>query len=170
MKRETEAWRDKALFETGMGQVVIARFKANGDAEVGFFLVDIYALGVKDAFFRRFSAEEYDEAFRRMFPDAPVAMKPAAARALVEGAVAYARNCGLEPHPDYRLGQRVFGGIDASECQETFTFGKDGKPLYFQGPHDSPERVRQIMACLERHCGRGNYDSAVLAEGPPDAE
>jgi hypothetical protein len=37
-KRPTEAWMSKSLFETGIGHVVIARFKANGDTEVGVFL------------------------------------------------------------------------------------------------------------------------------------
>jgi hypothetical protein len=47
---------------------------------------------------------------------------------LVEGAVDYARSLGLEPHPDYRLGARVFGGIASEECTRTFVFGEQEGP------------------------------------------
>ena len=46
------------LFTLGMGQVVIARFKANGAAEVGVFLLDVFCLGVKNAFFEKLDETE----------------------------------------------------------------------------------------------------------------
>ena len=47
-KRPTEAWHTAGLFDRGFGQVIVARFKGSGEAEVGVFLVDTCCLGVKD--------------------------------------------------------------------------------------------------------------------------
>jgi hypothetical protein len=171
MKRPTEAWRDAEMFENGLGTVVIARFKANGDAEIGVFLVDVFCLGVKDGVFGYVGAVEYEDRLKRLFGGTtPVAIPPAEARALVEASVAYARKHGLEPHPDYRLAQRIFGGIDPSKNTATFTFGKDGKPFFFQGPNDSPEFVEMVLTRLQQKCGEGNFAFAVMPGSGPEGE
>jgi hypothetical protein len=157
MKRATEAWQDAELFKAGIGNVAIARFKGNGDAEAGVFLLDVHCLGVKNAFFTLIPAEDYDTFLVRAFPNPRVALSPSCARKLIEAGVAYAHKLGLPPHKDYHLAARVFGGINAGDCQTEFTFGEKGKPLYVQGPHDSPAFARRVLASLKLHCGEGNY-------------
>src|SRR5260221_1818025 len=78
---------------------------------------------------------------------------PAPARRFVEPAVAYARNLGFPPHPDYHRAKLIFGEIDAAEASEELEFGKDGKPFFIAGPNDNQARCRQILATLERSCG-----------------
>lgn len=163
-KRPTEAWRSKGLFEGGMGQVVVARFKGSGEAELGVFLLDVFCLGVKNAFYTRSSAFGYEAVLNRIFQesDSRTELTPACARRLVEGAVAYAGGLGIPPHEDYKLGCRLFGGIDPSECGESFTFGREGKPEYIQGPNDSPRFAENVLRCLRKSCGEGNYHFMVL--------
>lgn len=146
------------------GQVIVARFKGNGEAEAGVFLVDVHCLGVKDAFFTQTKADSYQHLLDRIWPDRQrrEAMCPACARRLVEEAVAYAARLGLSPHPDYRLGCRVFGGIETSQCTSQFTFGREGKPFYIQGPQDSPRFVQNVLTNLHARCGEGNYHYLVL--------
>jgi hypothetical protein len=83
----------------------------------------------------------------------------------VETAVAYARNLGLPPHPDYHEAKLIFGSIDPAECMEEFEFGQNGKPYFFAGPHDTPERCRQILNALERSCGPGGFDFTMPFSG-----
>jgi len=163
-KRPTEAWHTAGLFERGIGQVIIARFKGYGEAEVGVFLVDAFCLGVKDAYFTRLWPDEYEKRLLNRLEDqgGREAIEPACARKLVEEAVAYARRLGLEPHPDYRLGARVFGGIEAKSCSRTFTFGKDGKPLFVQSPNDSATFVQHVMATLTRRLGQDGFHYTLL--------
>lgn len=173
VKKPIEAWHSSDLHKSGMGYVVVARFKGNGDAEVGVFLLDMYCLGVKSAFFTQFYAEEYENDFlERVFEhDGRTAISPPCARKLVEDAVAYARRLGFEPHPDYRKGARVFGGIDPSACTQQFTFGRDGKPLYVQGPDDSPAMVERVMGNLTRRCGEGGFHYVLaMSELGPEGE
>jgi hypothetical protein len=148
-----------------MCQVLVARFKATGEAECGVFLVDISCLGVKDAFFTRISGPDYPRFLDRMFRGVPpVSMTPACARKFVEGAVEYTRRLGIPPHPDYRVAARVLGGIDSSECSETFMYGHEGKPLYVQGPNDSPAFITRVLRALKVSCGPGGYHYLVRAD------
>lgn len=166
LKRPTEAWLDSNLSADGMGSLVVARFKANRDAEVGVFLLDTYCLGVKNAFFIRLTEWEYThDLLARTFQMPPRSISPACARKLVEDAIAYTRSLGLEPHPDYRKGARVLGGIRSEECEETFTFGSKGKPLYVQGPHDSPAFVRHVLRTLTARLGKDGFHYLILGPG-----
>src|SRR3984893_16385025 len=54
MKRSHEAWRSADLFDSGYGYLVVSWFKADGRVEAGFFLLDVFCLGVKDASFLHF--------------------------------------------------------------------------------------------------------------------
>jgi GNAT superfamily N-acetyltransferase len=175
-KRPTEAWLDPRLADSGFGYVIVARFKASGDTEAGVFLVDLKCLGVKNAFLSRLTLQEYET---RLLGDLRTntgtfeSVSPACARKLVESAIAYARALGLEPHEDYRLAQRVFGGINPAECNSDrgFTFGEQGKPLFIQGPNDSPEFVVRVMAQLERRCGPGGFHYLLsLGEKPSQTD
>ena len=167
MKHPPEALRSAKLFDSGCGYLVVSRFKAGGRVETGFFLLDVFCLGVKDAGFHRFnSVADYQESLLdRLFRDEdPVRMTPAAARKLAEDAVSYARGLGFSPGVDYKKASRVFGGIATADCDEEFVFGKDDKPFYIQGPCDPPARAEKILRALEARCGEGGYHYIVVAD------
>lgn len=159
MAREPETYCDDAIFKTGIGQVVVCRYKSGGRVETGSFLVDVYCLGVKDAFFRVFDEGEFrEDCLARYFPDGLPAPKPASwGRKLVEEAVRYAASLGFAPHSDYKKGARVFGGVDASECTEEFVFGNEGKPFYVQGPYDGEAKADRILSTLRAKLGDDGF-------------
>jgi hypothetical protein len=164
------------LFEIGKGHLVIARYKSEGRVEAGVFLLDVYCLGVKDAFFRQFSAAEFTKFLNDVFsgyPEAPPLERSAAwGRKLVEDAVEYARRLGFAPHPDYKQGAKVMGGINPKECSETFVFGSDGKPLYVAGPYDGAAKRERIMRTLTKKLGPQGFHfiMPVDPEGEEDFE
>jgi hypothetical protein len=172
MTRPTEAYISSNLFEAGLGYVAVARFRGSGDAEIGVFLLDTMCLGVKDAFFTRASGSEYDRSIlERIVPAANrQPLDPPSARKLVEGAVAYAQSLGLAPHPDYKQGCRVFGGINPADSTATFAFGRNGKPFYVQGPHDSFAKCQRILNQLRARCGNDGFDFLVLANDAQNQE
>ena len=175
MKHPPEALRSAKLFDSGHGYLVVSRFKADGRVEAGFFLLDVFCLGVKEAGFHRFnSITDYRESLldRLFHCEEPVRMTPASARKLAEDAVSYARGLGFSPGIDYKKASRVFGGITTADCEEEFVFGKDDKPFYIQGPSDSPARAERILRALEARCGEGGYHYIVAADDsePLDGE
>ncbi len=128
------------------------------------FLVDAYCLGIKNAMYRIFEASEYAGAVERIFEATEVRFErqhPAYARKLVEGAVAYARDLGFDPHPDYKIARAIFGDVDASGCPVRFTFGEGGKPFYVSGPDDTPVIQRRILKQLENRCGSDGFHFTV---------
>lgn len=147
----------ESIWEEGIGSVLISRTRGN---EVAFamFMVDMYCLGVKDAWCDVVSRSDYDfKIFEKAFGGEHVDLSPECARHLVEGAVHYARDLGFSPHRDYRQAKRVFGDIDALQCQQEFIYGKDGKPLFIAGPNDRAMRCQQIIDTLEARCGPDGY-------------
>lgn len=128
------------------------------------FLVDMYCLGIKDAFF----VKDFDmEAFReRQTEIGTQTVSPEYALKLIRGAIAFAQGIGFEPSAKANLCSLIFGDIDTSACTEEFVFGKDGKPVYSSGPFDSKEKQFQIMRTLEK-LGEGNYHY-VLGMDPAD--
>lgn len=149
----------EGLWSEGIGQVMLSRLLPNGTVAVAAFLVDRYCLGVKDAFAFILGRSSYDEKFVRQTRSrfAVRDLSPPAARKIVEQAIAYARGLGIAPHPDYQTAMVLFGDIDASECQEEFEFGKDGKPFFVPGPGETPERSRQIVSILTHSCGADGF-------------
>lgn len=144
--------------DEGLGYTLLSRLLPNNRVAAVVFLVDIRCLGVKDCFGRLMVRAEYDAFCRELDDKFEVEdHTPADVRKLVEGAVDYARNLGLEPHPDYYRVKSIFGDIDVCESQMEFEFGSEGKPLFMNGPYDSPERCRQILSILEHSCGPGGY-------------
>lgn len=164
-------WATTDLRDQGLGWVCLSRELPNGWVAFGLFLVDRYCLGVKNAMADVLGRYTYDNEIARKMRSEFTAqdMQPAAARKLIEEAVAYARSLGLPPHPDYQRARLIFGDLDPAASGEQFEFGKDGKPLFIAGPHDTPERCRQILTTLEESCGPDGFHYLIPLSGADEA-
>jgi hypothetical protein len=148
------------LFAQGIGWVVLARTLPSGLVGASFFLVDVWCLGVKDAFFRVVPNERFEEQMNASSRKQPVVdIDPSDARKLLHDAVGYAGSFGLAPSGDFVAAEAIFGDIPAAT--ETFPFGKEGKPFYVSGPNDSPTRIRRIVDTLAKRVGPGGFDYVV---------
>ena len=147
------------LWSQGIGNVLVSRELASGNVAFVVFLVDMYCLGVKNVIMDVASRSTYDwKLYGKMFSRyKPVQLRPECARKLVEGAVAYASDLGLAPYPEYHKAKLIFGDIDANICTQEFVYGKDGKPLFVAGPHDTPARCQQIIRKLTDRCGGDGF-------------
>ena len=163
-----EAYIRKDWREVGQAYVVAARIRDNGRVELGAFLLDLWCLGVRDAVFAdNYSDREFREDLEQHLPDDQrEPFHPAMAKKLVEGAVEYAQKLGFAPHRDYRKACRVFNGINAAACPETFTYGKDGKPMFISGESFSQERIARVLAILEARCGKDGFHYVCQVEDP----
>jgi hypothetical protein len=162
----TELWKD------GIGYLAIARQDPEGLIAFGVFLVDVYCLGVKNAFWQIGTRADLDQLIAKMGQTQTVrAIAPACLVKIVKGAVDYALSFGVPPHSDFRHASLLLEGIDPATCPEQFTFGKDGKPFYIQGPNESPAQAKAIM---DRIYGQGGHFlvqmSAAEYEESPDSE
>jgi hypothetical protein len=160
-----ECYVSAQLFEAGLGHALVSRLLPNGRIAVAGFLLDVFCLGVKDAYAKAMSPQEFREHLKMMQRVAPLERKdPSFVRKLVESAEAWAAGIGFSAHPDYRVARQLFNDIVAENCPDEFVFGRDGKPFFVQGPQETPVKVRQVMETLKRTCGEGNFDY-LLAVG-----
>src|SRR5271157_430944 len=119
MKHSPEALRSANLFDSGRGYLVVSRFRADGRVEAGFFLLDVFCLGVKDAGFHRFNSNaDYQESLiDRLFPDGtPLRMTTVAGRKFADDAISNARGRCSSPSTDYKNASRVCGSITTADC------------------------------------------------------
>jgi hypothetical protein len=157
-------WITKDVWTQGLGYVGLSRQLPNGTVAFALFLVDRYCLGVKNVMAEIMGRFTYDSRLREMHGDFTWdSMDPAAARKFIEGAVAYARDLGLQPHADYQKAKPIFGDLDAGQSSQQFEYGKDGKPFFMAGPHDTPERCRHILKTLEEKCGPDGFHFMIPA-------
>ena len=154
----------ETLFDVGMGWVVAARYLPSGSVGASFFLVDAWFLGIKDAFFMVLSRAQIRGTVRAHGHEHPLKpIDPPDARKLLHDAADYAASFGVDAERKFHEAELIFG--DAPMAEETFTFGKDGKPFYVPGPHDSPTLKRRMMNQIERNAGWGDFDYLVDVSG-----
>ncbi|MGD0896500.1 MAG: hypothetical protein ABR915_01610 [Thermoguttaceae bacterium] len=160
-------WAAQNVWSAGIGHVVMSRQMPHGQVAFAVFLVDRYCLGVKDVFMNVMPRAIYDQRVHdKLAKQGPlVLLKPECARKLIEGAVQYALDLGLPPHPDYRVAKLIFGSISAEACARQFVFGKDGRPFFFSGPNDDAAKCRIILHALHEHCGPDGYHYVLGGPG-----
>ena len=88
----------EALFETGIGTLILARGTTADQLAMGAFLIDVWCLGVKDALFQSVDAQDFE-----MYVDATdatqplVRVEPSHARKLLRDVAVWADSIGF-PH------------------------------------------------------------------------
>jgi hypothetical protein len=146
------------LFRAGIGNIVVTRHVAGDRLAVGGFHVDVFCQGVRQASIELGYRDGFDawlaEARRQreMVPTAPACVAK-----LVQGAVAYARDLGLDPHERFTETLGILGGADPEACPVSYEYGWRGKPLYRPGPIEKPEQFKQVMAKLIDRLGIGGF-------------
>ena len=154
------------LFTTGIGWVVVSRDMPSGSAATCLFLVDVWCMGVKNCMFRLCDPEEFEGVVQSAgMGQTMKRAEPALARKLLHDAAAYADSIGIPSHADYASCVRIFGDTPMSD--DVFTFGKDGKPMFVNGPNISLSRSRRIIDMLTRKLGPKGFEYII---GEPDLD
>jgi hypothetical protein len=143
----------------GLSSLVVARQHTTGNVTFGFYLVDTFCLGIKnaDVGFNRNSFEYAD--FLSNISDRYMGeiekIDYALAHNILFGSVAYAESLGLKPHKDWAFAQMILEEDTEDVELIELEFGKDGKPLFINGPYDS---VNKVVNTLKKSVGEGNFD------------
>ena len=154
------------LFSSGLGELVVARRTPSGDIAFSAFVIDVFCLGVKDAMFLVMSEDEYEQRIKvEMIRTADRTFEKihqSSAKKLLDGLLNYSKELGFMPHPDCKNAYDIFGDIDASVSPEKYTYGKEGKPFYMNGPYESEADSKRILNTLTKSCGVDGFDTLVL--------
>lgn len=140
--------------EMGLAPIFIARSQSNKKFIVGIYLVDTFALGVKDICFREnITKAELNFLVGMQEIQCPcIELDYEDARSIILGSIEYSAQFGFSPHADWHKAKHLIE--HDREFNRNVTFGLDGKPFYYRGPNDInvEEIVKKITAAGGDYC------------------
>ena len=151
----------------GLGTLVVARKLPLGRYGVAVFLLDLWCLGVKDAFFRVEDSEEFDSLDERL-DGVSEPIEPARARRLLHDALAFGAANGFPAPGELAQMERLLSDIEPAG--EPFKFGDPTRPHYVVGLDDSQRDIEFVTAKLAEKFGPNGFDVTYpLDDGDDDA-
>ena len=144
--------------ELGQTPVIIARQHVNGNITFANFLVDMYCVGVKNAFWQvNITEDEYQDIITRYNPPDQELLRIEynLAHNMIYEALDYAAEFHIDPHPYFKLAEMLLAEDDDSIPLIEIPLGKDGKPFLITNPDD--DRASYYFRQLEKYAGPGNY-------------
>lgn len=157
----------EALFDGGMGTLVLARGNTPDRVALSSYLLDTFCLGIKDVTFDLVEGEYFQFYMDTMDQTSPmVSVDPGYARKLLRDLDAWSRSLGFLPHRDFATVERIFGDVNAEASDAVFRFGRDGKPFYIPGPDDTAPLIRRRIEQLRQHLGDEGLAGKALPERP----
>ncbi len=120
----------------GMALVMVTRRRPSGKIVMGFFEVDTYCFGVKDAMYR-VDMDDYDitEMLCRFTDDMELKeVTYPEAHNMIYGSIEFAAEGGLKPAPEFRYAKYVLEEDTEDVPLIEYEFGREGKHLLIAGP------------------------------------
>ena len=125
-------------------------------------MVDLYCLGVTDAFWSfNQNPDDFDKFIEQVRSGDEYCLRFAVAdypllHNIINGAVEFANEYGFRPHKSYELAKYILEEDDESVQLIDVEFGFKGKPLYISSPGKPAEKNR-VLAQLDKTLGRDNF-------------
>lgn len=140
--------------------IMIARKHSNGNFTVGYYLIDLGCLGIKDTYFKfNISSSEYQELVMLMRNE--IELEEAdyiLVHNIIYAALEYAEELGFQPVKDFTQTMQYFLYEDNDEIELLeIECGYMGKPMFIRGPYDTNATVKRIISQLDKAVGPGNY-------------
>lgn len=152
--------------ERGLGIVIVTRRHPKGSITIGMYLVDTFCRGVCDTRFHFHVEEEYLDYIINRYYDVErfEEVKYEEAHNLIYGAIAFAREVGIEPCQDFGLTQYILEDDTDDVPLIEYEYGREGK--YFLCVPSQWEADRYLPA-LREHLGD---DFEVMIEDDDEEE
>jgi len=148
----------------GLAVLYVSRNVLDCRYACAFYMVDTYCLGVKNTFAKVNLDRDRMLDFRRLI-EQKHALTPydyEDARSLILGAIDYAASLGFQPNEDWKDSRYI---VEADRAYtRKFKFGKDGKPLYIQGPNDDARSIMAKLATVDHDYLVRAYRELILSE------
>ncbi|MCX6057393.1 MAG: hypothetical protein NTW69_04480 [Chloroflexi bacterium] len=150
-----QGWR-----EEGITNVVVARQQ---DADKVIFtacLVDLYCLGIKDAYANAdYPLKKFQSGLPKMCNGESESCSIELAHEIIYGGMEYAARYGFNPHTDFtaQFCDQVLDPPETHPRINNVVFGKEDKPFYISGPHDDDRKIHSVINTLMRTAGEGNF-------------
>ncbi len=118
--------------ESGMANIIVTRRHADGFLTYGVYLVDLFALGTKDCFWRIHDSKyDFEELKEKIVAEDMelIEIKYVLAHNIIYGANAFAEDHGFQLHPDFKIAEHILLEDTEDIPLIDIEFGKGGEPL-----------------------------------------
>jgi len=116
--------------ESGMASIFVVRKHTNGRFTLGLFLVDIFALGTKDCFYRfNIEKNELDELIEKASSERMIEADYNLVHNIIYGGNAFAEDNGYKICKEFNLVKNILEEDTEDIELIDIEFGKDGKQL-----------------------------------------
>ncbi|MBI2270454.1 MAG: hypothetical protein HYU69_08885 [Bacteroidetes bacterium] len=153
----TEDWENG-----GMANLIITRKHVTGNVTLGFYLIDLYCLGLKDTYFLfNIPPDEFEDILVKFSANTEAPMiecEYKLAHNVIYGGIGFAEDYEFNPHKDFRITQFILEEDSEDVPLIDIAFGKDEKPFIIQSPAMTQREFERYIATLEKTAGAGNYD------------
>ncbi len=144
----------KDITTIGEGHVIVSRIHKGGNITIAFFLLDIQCMGVKDTFFKkRITSVEFDSIIHSI-GDTLIECKYEEAHNWILGAIEFAEEAGIKPHPDFKETQYILEEDSDDIPLIEYEYGHNGKHHFVAMSETEWIRTKPI---LDKNLGEGNY-------------
>ena len=116
--------------ESGMASILVVRKHSNGNYTIGIYLVDLFALGTKDTFYR-FNIEpaELDKMVDGMSSEQMIKTEYPLVHNIIFGANAFAEDNGFKVYKDFAITKYILEEDTEDIELIEIEFGRNGEPF-----------------------------------------
>lgn len=155
-----ECWVNSDWKITKQVNVIISRKHSNGNFTIGFFLVDLLCLGVKDTHLQFNTYEgEYTSLLEMTEEEMEIEkIDYTLAHNIIFAGVEFAAEYGFKPCKDFTSTMQYFLEKDTEDIEIIeIECGENNQPLYVSSPFDNEIETPRVLAQLEKTAGKGNF-------------
>ena len=147
--------------ETGCAEVIVTRKHVNGNLTFGFYMVDLFLLGIEECYYAfNELPHEVEERFES-YEDFEECDYELAHNIIFEG-IAFAEECGFKPVKDFIKTAKYILEEDTDDIPRMdIPVGESGIPVVFVTPEKNRQRE---LAILDKTVGHENYIVAHVDE------
>ena len=138
-----ESWK-----KNGLANIMVSRMQPNNRMVFGFYLVDVFCLGLKNTFCNAdFTESKYRSIKEKIYRESsPINCSRSSSHTIIYGGIEFATTLGFKPHKDFSLSKYILDEKGSFEKDESIEFGENGTPMYVQGPYDDPNVVLDTLS------------------------
>ncbi|WP_294301060.1 hypothetical protein [uncultured Chryseobacterium sp.] len=158
--------------EIGKLQVIISRKHKTGNITAGFYLVDLWCMGIKDSFFDfNLTESDFGLLLESLYDRADLTeVDYVQAHNIIYAAYEYALNLGIKQSPVFEKTTKYLLEEDNDDIPLIeIECGRDDRPFYQQGGESAAE-ASKVIRTLEKSVGKGGFDYQLIAENSFEKE
>jgi hypothetical protein len=156
-----ESWQSDTV--DGMTSICFARRISSLEYHISMYLLDTWALGVKDSFMQRVSFERYEQMMitSQRYKKAD----SGTLKSLIIDTVDFGHDNGFEPYGEYEKMLPYVSMISTVDSKShDISFGDNGVVKYIPFPDESHVLVKKRLQTLDDKLGQGNYEFIAISQ------